>query len=246
MELMTAPQCLHHLPWFQVVQTNCTPVLVLVLTVLCTAFPWLLICTRLFIGFRRVFLFLVLEAWDWVYNVFYFFGRADWVPIFVHLLPVFFVVLVSVLLEELLMSLVHACVTTHSVDVDSCETSAIHALRSSLTIEEYLLGLAVRLELIALTLLTARLTLMWSPKYLPSEIHLYCWVTLQLREDVLHIVHYIRQVNEILRLLLLVTLMVMMLLLLWRTLIHPLGSIIAASWNTACLRYLTSYILNIW
>lgn len=142
--------------------------------------------------------------------------------------------------------MVHACVTAHTINIDSCEASAIHALRSSLTIEEYLLGLAVRLELIALTLLTARLTLMRSSKYLPSEIHLYCWISLQLREDVLHIVHYIRQVDEILGLLLLVPVLVMMVLLLWRTLIHPLRPIIATSWYTACLRYLASYILNIW
>jgi hypothetical protein len=106
------------------------------------------------------------------------------------LLTVLVVIFVTVLLEELLC-LVHSCMTTNAIDIDSCESSATHVLWSSLTVEEYLLGLAVRLELVALTLLTTWLTLILSSKYLPSEIHLYCWATLQLREDVLYIVHYI-------------------------------------------------------
>ena len=77
--------------------------------------------------------------------------------------------------------------SAHAIDIDSCESSATYVLRNSLTIEEYLLGLAVRLELVALTLLTSILIL--SSKHLSSKIHLNCWIPLQLREYVLHIVH---------------------------------------------------------
>lgn len=46
--------------------------------------------------------------------------------------------------------------------------------------------------------------LLGAAENLPVEVHLNCWVALELREDVLHIVHYVGEVDEVVWLLLLV------------------------------------------
>ena len=177
MEFMAAPQCFHHLPCFKVIQTNCARVLVVFVAVRrVAAFARLLLCARRLIGICcRVLLLFVFEAWNWVYDIFYFFWRPNRLPVFVHLLPIFIVVLVSVLLEELLVGLIHAGMTAHSIYVDSWESCLAHILLSCLSVEKYLLSLSVGLELVTLT--TTCLVL-WSTKYLPAEIHLYRWIAL--------------------------------------------------------------------
>lgn len=88
---------------------------------------------------------------------------------------------------------VHSSMCSHRSEIHSCKLGSIHVLSTRLAVEEDLLSLSVRvrLELVALRLLTSMLPLCWS-KYLSIEVHLNCGVALKLRKNILHVIHDVR------------------------------------------------------
>lgn len=187
MELVATSQCLHHLPCLQVVNADSARLFVVVMTMATAATFTRQLWALIFVTFWRLFFLLILEAWNWIYDVFYFLWRSNWIPVLIQLLAIFIVVLVSIFLEVLLISMVHSWWTTHSTDIDPRKVST-HVLSSCLPVVIYILGLAVLLKLIILGLLTSRLAL-WLSNKLAIEVHLNRWITLKLCENVLYVIH---------------------------------------------------------
>ena len=160
MELVAAMKCLDHLPLLEVVKANCARIFVVVMTTSAAATLTRQLRVLMFFRLWGVFFLLVLEAWNWVYDVFYFLGRSNWIPVLINLLAVFVVVLVSVFLEVLLISVVHSWWTTHPTDIETSNVRPVYILRSSLPVVKHLLGLTIWLKLIPLGLLTSRLSLL--------------------------------------------------------------------------------------